>query len=333
MTHLGVLEKVELRDIWETEAQDFTPWLAQEHNLAILSETISVELELEAQERSVGPFRADILCRNLDSPEDEAWVLIENQLEKTDHIHLGQLLTYAAGLHTCTIVWISAKFSEEHRAALDWLNEITADKFKFFGLEVELWRIGESPAAPKFNIISKPNDWSRSVTKAARKITEDDLNPTKLNYLNYWGAMADYLSSNSKILRPQKPMAAHWSNLSIGRSGFGLATLGAVKDDWIAVELSMKDENAKAYFYLLEKDREEIDRELGFSPEWMALPDKKMTRIRIKKLGENPLNTEKWDEHFAWFMEKLEAFDRVFRARIKSLNAEEWVDENSQDVA
>lgn len=150
MNTLGRLEKVDLRNFWTTEAGDFTPWLAQEENIALLGEAVGVELEVEAQEKSVGPFRADILCK--DTSTDQ-WVLIENQLERTDHTHLGQLLTYGAGLNAVTIVWIAAKFTEEHRAALDWLNEITDERFNFFGLEVELWRIGDSLAAPKFNII------------------------------------------------------------------------------------------------------------------------------------------------------------------------------------
>ena len=149
MQKLGRLERVKLREAWSTEAQDFTPWLAREENLAILSETLEVELQPEAQEKSVGPFRADILCRNAD--DGGTWVLIENQLERTDHLHLGQLLTYAAGLNAVTICWIAASFTDEHRAALDWLNEITDERFHFFGLEVELWRIGDSEPAPKFN--------------------------------------------------------------------------------------------------------------------------------------------------------------------------------------
>ena len=116
MTDLGRLEKVELRDIWITEDQDFTPWLAQEENLSVLADTIGVDLELEAQEKNVGPFRADILCRDTGTGD---WVLIENQLERTDHTHMGQLMTYAAGLQAVTIVWVSSRFTDEHRAALD----------------------------------------------------------------------------------------------------------------------------------------------------------------------------------------------------------------------
>ena len=118
MPELGRLESVDLREAWETEAQDFTPWLAK--NLSVLAETLDMELELEAVETNVGPFRADILCKNADGG---AWVLIENQLERTNHSHLGQLLTYAAGLNAVTICWIAARFTEEHRATLDWLND------------------------------------------------------------------------------------------------------------------------------------------------------------------------------------------------------------------
>ena len=149
---LGRLQKVELREAWTTESGDFTPWLAKEENLSLLGETIGIELELESQEKDVGPFRADILCK--DTATDN-WVLIENQLERTDHTHLGQLLTYAAGLNAVTIVWIAERFTAEHRAALDWLNEKTDEKINFFGLEIELWQIGDSPIAPKFNIISQ----------------------------------------------------------------------------------------------------------------------------------------------------------------------------------
>src|ERR1044071_9814117 len=136
---LGRLEKVYLRVVWINESDDFTPWLAAEANIEILGDAIGMELEVEAQEQSVGPFRADILCKDTANGN---WVLIENQLERTDHTHLAQLLTYAAGLKAVTIVWIANLFTEEHRAALDWLNEITDSRFNFFGLEIELWKIG-----------------------------------------------------------------------------------------------------------------------------------------------------------------------------------------------
>ena len=180
MAKLERLIKVPLREFWSGEASDFTPWLADEENISLLGETIRVELEVEAQERNVGPFRADILCK--DTATDD-WVLIENQLERTDHTHLGQLLTYAAGLEAVTVVWIAERFTDEHRAALDWLNEITAEGFSFFGLEIELWRIGDSPMAPKFNVVSHPNDWTKTVSRISRA---EELTPTDQLYLEYW---------------------------------------------------------------------------------------------------------------------------------------------------
>jgi hypothetical protein len=189
---LGRLERVDLRDIWISEAAGFTPWLARPENMAVLSEALGFDLEIEAQEKTVGRFRPDILCKDT---ETSRWVLIENQLERTDHGHLGQLLTYASGLDAATIVWIAARFTEEHRSTLDWLNKITDDSFRFFGLEVELWRIGESPAAPKFNIISKPNDWSHSIAQAARAIDEADLSDVRLMQRDYWAGLNKALAA------------------------------------------------------------------------------------------------------------------------------------------
>ena len=153
---LSRLERVDLGDVWKSEPASFTPWLAE--NLVFLSETLGMDLELEAQEKNVGPYRADIVCKDT---TDNSWVLIENQLEATDHTHLGQILTYAAGLNAVTIAWIARRFTDEHRAALDWLNENSTDNLQFFGLEIEVWRIGESPPAPKFNIVAKPNTWTK----------------------------------------------------------------------------------------------------------------------------------------------------------------------------
>ena len=152
------LKKIDLRKAWKSEDQEFTPWLAGEENLELLGDTIGIELELVGREKDMGPFRADILCKNV---EDDSWVLIENQIEKTDHKHLGQLMTYAAGLQAATIIWIASRFTEEHRKYLDWLNEITDKRFKFFGLEIELFQIGNSTYAPRFNVISMPNNWGK----------------------------------------------------------------------------------------------------------------------------------------------------------------------------
>lgn len=325
---LGILEKVELRGIWASEASDFTPWLASSDNLAQLGQAIGIELELEAQEKNVGPFRADILCKDTATGN---WVLIENQLEKTDHTHLGQLLTYAAGLNAVTIVWVAAQFTEEHRATLDWLNTITDEGFQFFGLEVELWRIGSSPAAPKFNIVSKPNDWTRSVSQAARRIENASLSDTKANQLQYWTEFAEFLKSERSPIRPQKPYPQHWMNFSVGRTGFLLGALLNKAESRIGVELYLSDEDAKAYFNLLKHQQEEIERELGFSMIWMELPDRKACRLLYTQEMCDNQDQQRWPEYRKWMKERLEKLNTVFRPRVRALNASDWqpVDEGA----
>jgi hypothetical protein len=208
---LSTLERVELRHAWERESEDFTPWLAQAENIEMLGEELGLDLEVEAQEKNVGLFRADILCKDTATGN---WVLIENQLAKTDHVHLGQLLTYAAGLQAVTIVWVAERFCDEHRAALDWLNEITDDRFSFFGLEIELWRIGTSPVAPKFNIVSKPNDW----TKGAGGTVQVVDSPTGQLQLEYWTALREAAKQLKSFLKMQTPRPQAWSDVSLGRT-------------------------------------------------------------------------------------------------------------------
>lgn len=315
MASLGRMERVDVRQVWESEPGGFTPWLAQEGNLRLLGDTIGIELELEAQERSVGPFRADILCKDTATG---AWVLVENQLEQTDHTHLGQLLTYAAGLHAVTVVWISQRFTDEHRATLDWLNEITDESFNFFGLEIELWRIGASAIAPKFNIVSKPNDWSRTIRRLPPGLTE-----TKQLQLEYWTQFRDFLAGRNSPVRPTKPFPQHWMNFAIGRSGCLLFATVNTRELRIGCGLAITDRaNAKAYYRLLEVEKSRIEEEAGTPLEWRELPEKVQSYVELFRQGVNPADREQWSDQHAWLAEKLEMFHRVFGSRVKMLRAE-----------
>lgn len=331
-TALGRLSRVELRDIWLSEATDFTPWLAREENLSVLAETLGIDLELEAQERSVGPFRADILCKDIGS---NAWVLIENQLERTDHCHLGQLLTYASGLEAVTIVWIAARFTEEHRSTLDWLNKITDDTFRFFGLEVELWRIGESPAAPKFNLVSKPNDWSRSVAQAARAIDESDVSDVRVTQRAYWAAFHQALTNaKGPISGNRKPQLQSWMAYPIGRSQFNLGAVMIRPKRQVRAELYISSEKAKPYFYLLQEQREAVEAELGYPIVWEELPSRRDSRISISLDNVDPEDQSDWPRQHEWLAKHLNDFHRVFVNRVRLLDADAWKPaENDEIVA
>lgn len=299
---LGRLEEVDLRTIWTSEAGDFTPWLAEEENLGLLGDTIGIELELEAQEKNVGPFRADILCKDT---ANGSWVLIENQLEKTDHAHLGQLLTYASGLKAVTIVWIAYRFTEEHRASLDWLNEITDDRFNFFGC--------------------KPNDWTKSVHPPAG---DGELSETKLLQREYWAALGQHMKDQKSVVKPQKPLPQHWANFALGRSYFWI--LAAVntqkKQIWVAVVCGGPD--GKAHFHILKEDKQQIEKEVEFPLEWQELPGKKESRIEIRRKDIDPMNQSGWSQQHEWIAERLEALYRVFSPRVKKLDASEYEPEH-----
>jgi hypothetical protein len=311
---LGRLERVNLDEAWQTEAGHFTPWLAQEENLELLGEVLGIDLEREAVEKNVGPFRADILCKDT---AENSWVLIENQIAKTDHTHLGQLMTYAAGLNDAeglkvtTIVWISSNFRDEHRAALDWLNEMTVDSVRFFGLEVELWKIGDSLAAPRFNIICQPNDWKSTVRDAAEAVSSDDDRPSHILRMKYWTAFRSYLQENKSKLRPQKPSKDHWYSFGIGTSQAHTNALLIARDNIIAVELTLKM-NSKEVFADLYSRKAEIESEIGAELDWRELPDKKTSRILLLK-NANGTDEKDWPKQFEWLQETLEKFDDIFR--------------------
>lgn len=323
MSALGRLQKIDLRNIWKSEALDFTPWLAEEANLSLLSETLGIDLELEAVERNVGPFRADILCQDT---SDGTWVLIENQLERTDQTHLGQLITYAAGLDAVTIVWISARVADEHRAAADWLNEITKSNVRFFVLEVELWKIGDSPAAPKFNIVSKPNDWSRSTAQARNAIAEGELSPTRLAQKEFWSAVEGLLGESPHKINPVKPLAQSWLYHGIGRTGFSLGMSMNTRENWIRVAINLMGETAKSNFDQLAKQRRSIETRLGYPLEWQRLEDKTEARICITRHDTDPLDRQTWPQQHAWLIEKLSEFHTAFGPVIRGLSSDTGAD-------
>lgn len=197
---LGRLKSVALREIWPGEALQFTPWLARSENLALLGESLGMQLVAERTEAAVGGFSADILARNL---ADNSVVVIENQLEQTDHTHLGQILTYLTGLDAKTVIWIAKRIRDEHRAAVEWLNTNTPELFRFFAIELELWRIAESPPAPRFNLVVKPNDWLK-----AERAQQMQSSPEALEYFAFWSGLKEW-------------MQAHASTVSTDRAGRG----------------------------------------------------------------------------------------------------------------
>jgi len=326
MKNLGKLEKVNLRAAWNNEAGDFTPWLGEEENITLLGDAIGIELEVEAQEKAVGPFSADILCK--DTVNDH-WVLIENQLEKTDHTHLGQLMTYAAGLDAVTIVWIAGKFTDEHRAAIDWINDITEEGINFFGLEIELWKIDNSPVAPKFNIVCKPNDWSKSVKTTARKT---ELSDTKKLHLEYWTELGKYLEDNHSFIKCRTPRPQHWMNFAIGRTHFKITARVNTQKKEIGAYLCVYGEDKVAYYHLLRENyKERVEKKTGMELDWRELPNAKESHVETYLKAE-PTDKSKWSEQHLWLKNTIEELHKIFSPIIKELDASEYQENATTEI-
>lgn len=307
--NLGKLKRVELREGWKHEAHNFTRWLAEEENLALLGDAIGFEIQLIQTEAATGGFNVDILAEEENTGRK---IIIENQLEMTNHDHLGKLITYASGHDASIIVWVVKDAREEHRQAVDWLNEHTDEDTEFYLLQIELWQIEDSPFAPKFEIISKPNDW----TKAVRGATETgELTAVKLKQLEFWTQLKEYAKQRQTTLRFQKSYPQHWTNVSIGSSDAHIALTVNSREGTIGTEIYIP-KNKDLYAKLFER-KEEIETELGETAIWMPLPDKKASRIRLSVPGS--LEDEgSWEKYFELMLGTAEKFQRVFPKFIRS---------------
>ncbi len=226
------------------------------------------------------------------------------------------------------LVWIAERFTDEHRAALDWLNELGNERLRCFGLEIELWRIGTSPIAPKFNVVSEPNDWSRTVASVAEQVAAGTLTETKQLQLEYWAELAKLISSSGSPLRPQKPLPQNWINLALGRSGIHLAAVastytaetGGYAGELRAEVYTDHPTHARAYFQALARDRDVIEAELGEPLNWDDTPGRRAQKIFFRR-DANIRNRADWPAQHQWLKAKLEALHRVFRPRVLQLSA------------
>ncbi|MCG9127949.1 DUF4268 domain-containing protein [Candidatus Poribacteria bacterium] len=308
---LSRLEPVELRDQWNNEASDFTPWLAIDENLELLGNTLGIELELEGQEINVGRFHADLLCKNT---LDNTWVVIENQLEKTNHLHLGQIITYSAGLDAHTIIWIASEFQDEHRAALDKLNEITQEEYQFFGIEIKLWQIENSKPAPQFEIVSSPNKWDKNVRSTINK----NLSETQYQHLEFWTQFTDYMEQNGNEIILPEPNSRHNFDIRIGTRDTVIRAWRYKKSD-IGVTLDLGGTNGKNNYYILQNQEIDIQESFDSVLEWEERPKNVNSRITLRKNGTDPTDETDWGNQNEWLAANVELFYKVFKPRIDGI--------------
>lgn len=292
MSTIGKLEKIlDLRTVWPHETQDFSRWLAQEESLSLLSQSIGIDISLEEIESSVGNFSVDLFASEDGTARK---VIIENQLEDTNHDHLGKIITYASGKEAEIIIWIVRHARDEHRQAIEWLNQNTGENICFFLLEIELWRIDNSPPAPKFNIVVRPNDWAKAMRAT------DGISETKKLQLEFWQAFSEYAFSIPEFcsqFTKRKPAPQHWYSLSTGSSIYHLNLTTNTQKKWIGAEIHIPDN--KPLFQKLQSHQQEIQMQSQLKLQWKEAS--KACRILTVRSGDIKVKTVSWKEYFDWY--------------------------------
>lgn len=307
---LGRLQRVDIRKVWKHEASNFTPWLAD--NLMELGAVLGMELERDSEEVPIGSFSLDLLAREVGTGRE---VIVENQLETTDHDHLGKLLTYAAGRDSRVNIWIAREFKDEHRQALDWLSQHTDEDTEFFGVIVEVWSIDKSRPAPHFIPIITPNRWQRTIRSKSTS-------PKQRQYQEFFQHLIDVLRErNFTNARSAQARSFYFFTSGSGprfRYGASFALGSRVR-----VELNIfgvdKEWNKRVFDQLLAQ-KESIQRSLKTSLDWERLDEKKASRIAIYRDGKIDDEKDELAKVQKWLVESLIAFKQTFEPILKDLN-------------
>ena len=308
--NLAKIERVDLREAWPNEARDFTPWLAE--NIAELGEALGMDLELQETEAAVGGYSLDVLATD---PNQNRPVIIENQLEATNHDHLGKLLTYAAGYDASVIVWLTREFRDEHRQALDWLNQRTGEDTQFFGVVVELLKIDDSRPAPQFRAVATPNGWRKDRDKKPPPESSE-------RYRVFFQSLVDTLREQHNFTKTRRvgKNTRNWWAFSSGYRGFSYRPFLGQKQARVDVYIDNGDGdwNFEAFDFLEER-KLEIESDLGATLDWQRLDQARACRIALNWPGIVQDNDGTLSNIQVWMVDSLLKFKQVFAPRLVEL--------------
>jgi hypothetical protein len=312
MKSLSKIKRLKLTDVFDGgEAGDFTPWLAE--NMEALGDSLGLDLEFVQREAGVGDFSLDLLAKDLGSGR---MVVIENQLNQTDHTHLGQLLTYAGGHDAGVVIWIAGSIREEHRQAVEWLNEKTDTDTEFFAVVVEVLKIDDSKPAYNFRPVAFPNDWQR----ITRRQAVANVSPRGERYRQYFQPLIDELREKHRFTNARVAQPQSWYAFSSGTAGVLFSAVFASHDRArVEVYLGLPDrEENKALFDWLLAQKDSIEKSCGFTLEWERLEERRASRISVVRAGSIDNNTSELDEIRKWQIEKLLVIRKLFAPLLKA---------------
>lgn len=302
---LGKLREVNIRKVWNHEQYDFSTWLSQEENIKELGDVLGLSLVDVETEKFVGGYRCDILCK--DEFTDKV-VLIENQLERTNHDHLGKIITYSSGLDASVIVWIVESARDEHASAIEWLNKHTDETVSFFLIEVHAYQIGDSIPAPQFKIIEQPNDFAKNIKAITKGAV---VNKSMLKRLEFWTLFNDVLDSRHNPFNKRKPSTDHWYQVAIGSSRCLISIELVNREHKIRISLAIHKD--KALYDELYNHKNEIESRLSYNLVWYRLDKKKESGISAYITGLDFDNQSNYQELMNKIIDMVIDFRKVFK--------------------
>ena len=305
---LGKLKEVDIRKLWNHEQYDFSEWLSKPENLELLNEAIGLTLSEVEKEVYVGSYRCDLVGTD-ETTGDK--VIIENQLEMSNHDHLGKIITYASGLDAKVVVWIVREAREEHRSAIEWLNNNTPEKLSFFLIEIHAYQIGDSQCAPKFEVVEKPNGF---IKNAKTQSGSGDYNKSQGERIEFWTRFNEVLVERGKPFNMRKPTPDHWYDVAIGSSDAHVSLILVNKDGYVGIKLHISDN--KVLFDKLYSQKDEIEKKLGLQLDWQRLDGKKASKILYRMPGLSFDDHSNYDSLMNEMIDKAVLFSSVFKKYI-----------------
>lgn len=304
------LEEVDVRKLWSHEQYDFSNWLAKDENIDLLNEVLGLTLVDIEKEVFVGSYRCDLVASDETTGQK---VIIENQLEASNYDHLGKIVTYVSGLDANVIVWIVKEAHEEHRSAVEWLNNNTNKNVKFFLIEIHEYKIGDSLYAPKFKAVEKPNDF---IKNAKMQIGSGGLNKSQSERLVFWTRFNEVFVERGKPFNVRKATTDHWYDVAIGISAVHVGITLVNKEGCVGIELYINDD--KDLFDSLNGDKSQIESELGLQLDWQVLDDKKASKIMYRIPGLNFDDHSNYDALMNDIIDKVVMFVKVFKKHVRA---------------
>lgn len=309
------LEAQDVREYWRNEEEDFTPWLERQLNTegtSDLEDVLELDVEVIQREKSVGRYSVDIYAETVD---DGRGIIIENQLNTSDHDHLGKALAYAAGVDAEIIVWIAPTFNDEHRDAFQWLNENSRQEMNLFALRLEVWKIGDSAPAVRLNPVAEPSEWKEAVKRTGRELTETDELKEE-----FWTAFRNRVRDGDNPLSPRKPKPQHWYNNPIGKTGFALTFKMNTQENLLEMGLLIRDDDDA--YHALAEHKETIEAQFDTEIEWREPAETRAGKQRSQIVCTRKAditNQDSWDKYLDWLLTYGTQFHDEFYDRVRAL--------------